>query len=37
MWIKPSLTEAEVDAEPETKPDQDLYIAKLEEELKKQK
>lgn len=37
MWMKPSITEADVDAEPESKPDQDPYIVKLEEELKKQK
>lgn len=35
MWMKPSITEA--DEEPEAEPDQDPYIAKLEEELKKQK
>ncbi|RPI91661.1 MAG: hypothetical protein EHM40_15080 [Chloroflexi bacterium] len=35
MWMKPSITEA--DEEPKGKPDQDPYIAKLEEELKKQK
>jgi cytochrome c-type biogenesis protein CcmH len=35
MWMKPSLAEA--DMEPETKIDQDPYIAKLEEELKRQK
>ena len=34
MWMKPSITEA---AEAEPEPDQDPYIAKLEEELKKQK
>ena len=38
MWMKPSITEAgAADAPPEAKPDQDPYIAKLEEELKKQK
>jgi cytochrome c-type biogenesis protein CcmH len=35
MWMKPSIAEA--DMEPETKIDQDPYIAKLEEELKRQK
>jgi len=38
MWIKPSMMEANLeDAKQETKPFQDLYIAKLEEELKKRK
>jgi cytochrome c-type biogenesis protein CcmH len=38
MWMKPSITEAEAaEAEPESTPDQDPYIKKLEEELKKQK
>jgi cytochrome c-type biogenesis protein CcmH len=38
MWIKPSIPEAEAAGlEPEAKPDQDPYIARLEEELKKQK
>jgi cytochrome c-type biogenesis protein CcmH len=38
MWMKPSIAEADTgDAEPEAKIDQDPYIAKLEEELKKQK
>ncbi|RPJ27061.1 MAG: hypothetical protein EHM33_09290 [Chloroflexi bacterium] len=38
MWIKPSITEAgPSDMKPGSKPDQDPYIAKLEEELKKQK
>ncbi|MBN2115174.1 MAG: cytochrome c-type biogenesis protein CcmH [Anaerolineales bacterium] len=36
MWMKPSITEAgAADAPPE--PEQDPYIAKLEEELRKQK
>jgi cytochrome c-type biogenesis protein CcmH len=35
LWMKPSTTEA--DTEPETQTNQDPYIAKLEEELKKQK
>jgi cytochrome c-type biogenesis protein CcmH len=33
MWMKPSIKEA--DAEPEAKPVQDPYVARLEEELKK--
>ena len=38
MWIKPSRMESNLeDAKPEAKPFQDLYIAKLEEELKKRK
>ena len=38
MWIKPSMTESRLeDAKREAKPFQDLYIAKLEEELKKRK
>jgi len=38
MWIKPSMMESNLeDAKQETKPFQDLYIAKLEEELKKRK
>jgi cytochrome c-type biogenesis protein CcmH len=38
MWIKPSITESRLeDAQREAKPFQDLYIAKLEEELKKRK
>jgi cytochrome c-type biogenesis protein CcmH len=38
MWIKPSKTESRLeDAKREPKPFQDLYIAKLEEELKKRK
>jgi len=38
MWIKPSITAAGLAAaEREAKPIQDPYIAKLEEELKKQK
>jgi len=38
MWIKPSMTESRLeDTKPEAKPFQDLYIAKLEEELKKRK
>ena len=38
MWIKPSMTESNLeDAKREAKPFQDLYIAKLEEELKKRK
>lgn len=38
MWMKPSITESSVEgAKPEAKPVQDPYIAKLEEELKKQK
>jgi cytochrome c-type biogenesis protein CcmH len=36
MWLKPSMTEAGTD-EAEPKPVQDPYIARLEEELKKQK
>ena len=38
MWIKPSMMESNLeDAKREAKPFQDLYIAKLEEELKKRK
>ena len=38
MWIKPSRMESNLeDAKREAKPFQDLYIAKLEEELKKRK
>jgi len=38
MWIKPSIMESNLeDAKREAKPFQDLYIAKLEEELKKRK
>ncbi len=38
MWMKPSITEAEAaQADRELEPNQDPYIAKLEEELKKQK
>jgi cytochrome c-type biogenesis protein CcmH len=38
MWMKPSTTEAEVArAESAVEPSQDPYIARLEEELKKQK
>ena len=38
MWIKPSKMESNLeDAKREAKPFQDLYIAKLEEELKKRK
>jgi cytochrome c-type biogenesis protein CcmH len=38
MWMKPSTMQSgEIDAEPEPKASQDPYIAKLEEELKKQK
>lgn len=38
MWMKPSTAEAEVaDAEIRAEPSQDPYIARLEEELKKQK
>jgi cytochrome c-type biogenesis protein CcmH len=38
MWMKPSITESSVEgAKREAKPVQDPYIAKLEEELKKQK
>ena len=38
MWMKPSLPETEAAAaQPEGNPDQDPYIAKLEEELKRQK
>jgi cytochrome c-type biogenesis protein CcmH len=38
MWIKPSRIESNLeDAKREAKPFQDLYIAKLEEELKKRK
>lgn len=36
MWLKPSMTEAGTD-EAEPKPVQDPYVARLEEELKKQK
>lgn len=37
MWLKPSVTEADPDdAEPEAQPIQDPYVARLEEELKKQ-
>jgi cytochrome c-type biogenesis protein CcmH len=36
MWMKPSTVEA-AGAEDEPEPDQDPYIAKLEEELRKQK
>ena len=37
-WIKPSMMKSNPeDAKQETKPFQDLYIAKLEEELKKRK
>jgi cytochrome c-type biogenesis protein CcmH len=38
MWMKPSITEAEVaSTERAAEPSQDPYIARLEEELKKQK
>lgn len=38
MWMRPSTIEADaIDAETEAKIDQDPYIAKLEEELKRQK
>jgi cytochrome c-type biogenesis protein CcmH len=37
MWMKPSVMEADEDAELEAEPDRDPYIAKLEDELKKQK
>jgi cytochrome c-type biogenesis protein CcmH len=38
MWMKPSRTEAAAaGAQPEAQPSQDPYIARLEEELKKQK
>jgi cytochrome c-type biogenesis protein CcmH len=38
MWMKPSAAKAgAVDTEPKSKPVQDPYIARLEEELKKQK
>lgn len=38
MWMKPSITEADVDDTAGTaEPSQDPYIARLEEELKKQK
>jgi cytochrome c-type biogenesis protein CcmH len=38
LWMKPSITEAgAVETEPKAKPVQDPYIARLEEELKKQK
>jgi cytochrome c-type biogenesis protein CcmH len=38
MWMKPSRAEAgAVGTEPEPQPSQDPYIARLEEELKKQK
>lgn len=36
MWLKPSMTEAGTD-EADAKPVQDPYVARLEEELKKQK
>jgi cytochrome c-type biogenesis protein CcmH len=36
MWLKPSITEANT-GEAEAKPSQDPYVARLEEELKKQK
>ncbi len=36
MWLKPSMAEADAD-EPEAEANQDPYIARLEEELKKQK
>jgi len=36
MWMKPSVTKAGLqDGEPEAKPAQDPYVARLEEELKK--
>ena len=36
MWMKPSVSKAGMpDAEPEAKPAQDPYVARLEEELKK--
>jgi len=37
MWMKPSITGAGEEAELGAEPDRDPYIAKLEEELKKQK
>jgi len=37
MWMKPSVMEADEDTELEAQSDQDPYVAKLEEELKKQK
>jgi cytochrome c-type biogenesis protein CcmH len=37
MWMKPSTTGVAVEKEPKAKPSQDPYIARLEEELKKQK
>lgn len=38
MWLKPSLTKADMsDTERAAEPSQDPYIARLEEELKKQK
>jgi len=38
MWMKPSITESSLeDAKRESKPVQDLYVAKLEEELKRRK
>jgi len=38
MWMKPSITGSNPeDAEREAKPVQDLYVAKLEEELKRRK
>lgn len=38
IWLKPSMAEAGMDEmEAETKPAQDPYVARLEEELKKQK
>jgi len=38
MWMKPSITESSLeDVKREAKPVQDLYVAKLEEELKRRK
>lgn len=38
MWVKPSATKADAaETEPKAKPVQDPYIARLEEEVKKQK
>ena len=37
MWMKPSTTTGSTATETEPKPSQDPYIARLEEELKKQK
>jgi cytochrome c-type biogenesis protein CcmH len=37
MWMKPSRSTVAAEDEPKAKPSQDPYIARLEEELKKQK